>query len=424
MQKKLTVVREIVSWAISRLQPYEQNARLHSDADVRKLSAHVIRHGFNKPIEVDEEGVILCGHRRLAAAQLLGLAEVPVIQHTHLDAARKREYRLADNRLTLEGEWDEAMLAAEMDGIRDGGGELEFTGFSAAELRDLELDVVGIEESPVPDPPAVPVSRQGDLWHLGEHRVLCGDATSLEDLKAVLEGELADCVWTDPPYNVAIGVKDVAEARSRHKRADGLVLLNDSLPAEEFERMIRNALVSLFGALRAGAPVYVAHPDVGGGFFREAFVAAGFYLSGCLIWRKNTFTLGRSDYHWQHEPILYGWKPGAGHTWLGGRDKCTVFDEDKPSTNELHPTMKPVGLVAQMLRNSAAQGAAVLDPFGGSGSTLMACEALGLRARLVELDPRFVDVIARRWQDATGGTAMLAGSEPFAAVAAERGVGE
>lgn len=417
---ELTVVRAIESWPVERLRPYAQNARLHSDADVRKLAAHVIRHGFNKPIEVDEDGVILCGHRRLAAAQVLGMAEVPVILHAHLDAARKREYRLADNRLTLEGEWDETMLAAEMQGIQEEGGDTEFTGFSDSELRDLELEATSVEESPAPEPPQVPVSRRGDLWHLGEHRVICGDATCLDDLKQVLGGQLADCAWTDPPYNVSLGVKDIGESRNRHKRTDGQVILNDSLPPEEFERIIREALAATLASLRAGAPIYVAHPDTGGRFFREAFVSAGFYLSGCLIWRKNTFTLGRSDYHWQHEPILYGWKPGASHTWVGGRDKCTVFDEDKPSTNELHPTMKPVGLVAQMLRNSTRRGARVIDPFGGSGSTLMACEALGLRGYLVELDARFVDVVVRRWQDATGGIALLAGGDAFSDVAAER----
>lgn len=422
--ENLTVVRALESWPIARLKPYKQNARLHSDADVQKLAAHVIRHGFNKPIEVDEEGVILCGHRRLAAAQLLGLNQVPVIQHTHLDDPRKREYRLADNRLTLEGEWDEAMLAAEVEGIRESGGELEFTGFSSSELRELELDAAGIEEPPVPDPPIVPTSRPGDLWCLGVHRVICGDATATSDLEAVLDGQLADCVWTDPPYNVSVGVVNASEARKRHRRTDGLVLLNDSLPTEDFERIIQSAFTAMFDVMRPGAPVYVAHPDAGGRFFRDAFNAAGFYLSACLIWRKNSFSLGRSDYHWQHEPILYGWKPGACHTWLGGRDKSTVFDEDKPHLNDLHPTMKPVGLVAQMLRNSAPHGAIVLDPFGGSGSTLMACDALGLTARLVELDPRFADVIVWRWQEATGGVATLAGGETFEVTASQRGESE
>src|ERR1051326_8135220 len=205
--ENLQVVRALESWPITRLKPYEQNARVHSDHDVQRLAAHVIRHGFNKPIEVDESGVILCGHRRLAAAQLLGLEQVPVIQHTHLDDAKKREYRLADNRLTLEGEWDEAMLAAEMAGIQLDGGDLEFTGFSATELRDLELDAAGVEESPVPELPAFPMSRRGDVWCLGAHRVICGDATAPADLHAVLEGQLADCAWTDPPYNVSVGVR-------------------------------------------------------------------------------------------------------------------------------------------------------------------------------------------------------------------------
>ncbi|HTK30723.1 MAG TPA: site-specific DNA-methyltransferase [Candidatus Saccharimonadaceae bacterium] len=406
----VTIVRKLDSWAIARVRPYEKNARLHSDADVRKLAAHVIRHGFNKPIEVDEEGIILCGHRRLAAAQLLGMARVPVIQHSHLDAARKREYRLADNRLTLEGEWDEELLAAEMEGIREQGGELEFTGFSDAELRDLELDATGIEESPVPEPPAIPISRRVDLWHLGSHRVLCGDATAPSDLGNLLHGELADCVWTDPPYNVAY----------EGKTSERLTIENDRMGPAEFHDFLRLAFSSTFEVTREGAPIYVAHPDTASETFRVAFREAGWELKQCLVWNKNVFVMGRQDYHWKHEPILYGWKPGAAHTWVGGRDKCTVIDMDRPSASPEHPTMKPVALVAAMLRNSAAAGSTVLDPFGGSGSTLMACDALGLQARLLELDPRFVDVIIRRWQDATGEAATLKGVTPFDVVSEQR----
>jgi DNA modification methylase len=340
----------------------------------------------------------------------------------HLTAALKREYRLADNRLTLEGEWDEAMLAAEMDWIREGGGDLAFTGFTDAELRDIELEASGGEEDPVPPPPAIPVSRPGDLWHLGEHRVLCGDATVPGHYSRVLEDRLAQCVWTDPPYNVGIGILDLKQAKQRTRRVDGLEIKNDRMREVEFEGMIDAAFGQMFESMRPGAPIYVAHPDTGGQLFRAAFCRAGFYLSSCLVWNKNTFVMGRSDYHWQHEPILYGWKPGAAHTWVGGRDKATVFNCDRPSTSPEHPTMKPVALVVEMLRNSAPRGALVLDPFAGAGSTLMACDALGASARLIELDPRFVDVIVRRWQEATNQVSTLAGGPSFAVVAERRGI--
>jgi DNA modification methylase len=404
----LRVVDAIAQWPVGQLVPYERNARLHSDHDVQRLAEHISRHGFNKPIEVDEAGVILCGHRRLAAALVLGMTAVPVIQHAHLDEAMKREYRLADNRLTLEGEWDDEMLVAEMAAILQDGGDLAFTGFTDEELTELEADLdreFGDEE--VPDPPETPVSRTGDLWHLGAHRVLCGDSTDASVLRAALQGEEADAVWTDPPYNV-----DYEGTAGK--------IANDAMTPEQFTLFIRSAFESMASVMRVGAPAYVAHPDTGGLLFRGAFVACGFHLSSCLIWRKSAFALGRSDYHWQHEPVLYGWKKGAAHTWFGGRDQSTVFDVDKPSVNDVHPTMKPVPLIVAMLANSAPRGGLVLDPFGGSGSTLMACEQLGMRAALVELDPRYVDVIIERWQEATGGEATLGGNQSFETISRTR----
>jgi DNA modification methylase len=443
---------QIERWPLHRVIPYPGNPRLHTAEEVRKLAAGIVALGFNKPIEVDEDGVILAGHRRLAAARYLELPEVPILQHSHLSDAEKRAYRIADNRLTLEGEWDDGLLAAEFEQIATAGLDVGLTGFAEDELAEILASVAGPEgeaELPVPDPPEVPISRPGDLWHLGDHRLLCGDATKPEHLECLLEGAQADAVWTDPPYNVA------------YEGSAGSIK-NDALSDAEFAAFLGAAFGALISVMRPGAPIYVAHSDTGGYTFRRCFLEAGFKLSSCLIWRKNALVLSRGDYHWQHEPILYGWKPGEAHRWYGSRDKTTivefaappfqqvgedqwqivlgettlivrghdltieparstVFLENKPTASAEHPTMKPVALVARMLANSAMRGAVVLDPFGGSGSTLMACHWLGMKARLLELDPRFVDVTVWRWAEATGGIPTLAGGEPYAAVARSRG---
>jgi DNA modification methylase len=429
------------------LSPYARNARTHSPTQIQKLVASIREFGFINPILVDASGTVVAGHARLSAALELGLDKVPTIELRHLSDAQRRAYVLADNRLALDAGWDERLLAEELAALADEGFGVEVVGFSDAELADL-LEPE-LPEEMVPPAPETPVSTLGDLWILGEHRVLCGDATDADVLDRILAGGSAACVWTDPPYNVA--VEGVAGA-----------MLNDSMSEVAFAKFLKAVFEALIVAMAPGAPIYVAHSDTGGYAFRRAFIEAGFHLASCLIWRKNALVLSRGDYHWQHEPILYGWKPGAAHAWLGGRSRTTileledspfvqiadnawqiragetviivrgealtvesapgtVFLEDKPVSSLEHPTMKPVALIVRMLRNSARSGAVVLDPFGGSGSTLMACEALGMRARLVELDPRFLDVIIRRWQNATGAEATLEGdSRTFAAVATAR----
>jgi DNA modification methylase len=447
-----TIITRIELWRTERLVPLERNPRTHSEAQIAEIAASMREFGFLWPIMVNgETREIVAGNGRYLAAVRLGLPAVPVVEERHLTPVQRRAFIIADNKIALNAGWSEELLAEELPALRDLGFDLGITGFSDEELAELMASVgpeAPAEEAPVPDPPAEPVSRAGDLWLLGEHRVLCGDATRLADLQAVLEGRLADAVWTDPPYNVD------------YEGSAGAIQ-NDALSDADFARFLREAFSSLIQCMRPGAPIYMAHSDTGGFTFRRCFIEAGFKLSSCLIWRKNALVLGRGDYHWKHEPILYGWKPGASHTWFGGRDKTTihefngpafqqvgeqewqialgettlivrgqdltiepvrgtVFYEDKPTSNAEHPTMKPVALIQRMLANSAKRGALVLDPFGGSGSTLMACQHLGFRARLLELDPRFVDVIVWRWQEATGGTARLEGSGTFAAVAEER----
>lgn len=448
------ILTKIELWKPERLIPLEHNPRTHSEAQIAEIAASMREFGFLWPIMVNgKTRRIVAGNGRYAAALRLDLPVVPVVEERHLTPLQRRAFIIADNKIALNAGWASDILAEELPALRDAGIDLALTGFSDEELAAILESVHGpavIEEPPVPDPPLVPASRRGDLWHLGSHRVLCGDATSPVDLELLMAGAPADAVWTDPPYNVA------------YEGSAGSIQ-NDALSDQEFATFLGAAFGALISAMRPGAPIYVAHSDTGGYTFRRCFLEAGFKLSSCLIWRKNSLVLSRGDYHWQHEPILYGWKPGAAHSWYGARDKTTViefaeppfqqvgenewqiplgettlivrgenvtveaargtvFYENKPTVNAEHPTMKPVALVGRMLRNSAKRGAVILDPFGGSGSTLMAAEALGLRARLVELDPRFVDVIVWRWQEATGGTATLAGREPFEVVAAARGV--
>jgi len=446
------IVTRIELWKTERLVPLERNPRTHSEEQIDQIAASMREFGFLWPIMVNGESrQIVAGNGRYLAAVRLGLPLVPVVEERHLTPVQRRAFIIADNKIALNAGWADEILAEELPALRDAGIDLGLTGFSDAELEEILASVggpAGDEELPVPDPPEVPVSRRGDLWNLGNHRVLCGDATSLTDLERVLEGARADAVWTDPPYNVA------------YESAAGSIE-NDALSDEDFAAFLGAAFRALISVMRPGAPIYVAHSDTGGYTFRRSFLEAGFKLSSCLIWRKNALVLSRGDYHWQHEPILYGWKPGAAHRWLGARDKTTivefesapfqqvgeqewqivlgettlivrgenvtvepargtVFYENKPTASAEHPTMKPVRLVARMLANSASRGATVLDPFAGSGSTLMACDALGLKARLIELDPRFVDVIVWRWQEATGGIATLESGEPFTTVAGVR----
>lgn len=468
----------IEHWPIDRLRPYERNARTHDEDQVAKLEASIREFGMVGAIVVRDEviakghGTLMAIRRIYAAGDLLfpapgeqGGAEpfepghVPVLNVSGWSDSQFRAFVIADNRLALDAGWDEDLLAEELLCLQGDGFDIDVLGFSDDELADLlpEFDDEPVaaeptaDEDDVPDAEPVPVARRGDLWRLGRHRLLCGDSTSQAEVGRLLDGRRAACLWTDPPYNV------------NYEGSAGKIL-NDHMGDAEFNAFLAAVFETAHAHLEDGAPAYIAHDDAGpmGVAFRVQFMAAGFHLASCLIWRKNTFVLGRSDYHWQHEPILYGWKKGAAHTWYGDRKKTTVLDdehqlvtrtgeneyqinlgetglivrgdnvevlpvtgsvivEEKPKRNSDHPTMKPVALIERMLRNSAKRGDTVLDLFGGSGSTLIACEKLGMSARLMELDPRFVDVIVRRWQDFTGRVARLDGTdETFAEVEARR----
>ena len=393
---------KVEHWPLDRLVPHARNARTHSEDQVAQIAGSIAEFGFVNPVLVGDDGVIVAGHGRVLAARKLGLSDVPVIVLAHLTPTQRRALMIADNRIAENAGWDEAMLAGELAALKDEDVDLSLLGFDESDIDRLLAgandESADLDE--VPEPPAEPISRPGDLWICGEHRVLCGDATVLADVEKVLGGELADMAFTDPPYNVnyANSTKDKRKGKNRP-------ILNDAL-GEDFGALLYDACVNIL-TLTKGA-IYICMSSSELDRLQKAFREAGGKWSTFVIWAKNTFTLGRSDYQRQYEPILYGWKDGADHYWCGARDQGDVWFIDKPSKNDLHPTMKPVGLVERAIRNSSKSRDIVLDIFGGSGTTLIAAERSGRRARLVELDPKYVDVIVRRWQQTTGGSATHA----------------
>ena len=390
---------QVQIWPIDRLIPYIRNARTHSDAQIAKVAASIKHFGWTNPILVGADNVIIAGHARLLAARKLGLAEVPVIVLGYLDATDRQAYVLADNQIALDAGWDEEMLHLEVTALRDDNFDLDLIGFSKEELdaalADPEETRNGLtDEDTAPEPQETAITVTGDVWLLGEHRLLCGDATVLADVEKVLAGGLADMCFCDPPYGVNYGQTMKDKLRGNERR-----IANDNL-GEHFGPFLKDACTNILAVTKGG--VYICMSSSALHTLHQAFSEAGGHWSTFVIWAKNTFTMGRSDYQRQYEPILYGWKEGTDHFWCGARDQGDVWFVKKPATNDLHPTMKPVELVERALRNSSKTRDTVLDPFGGSGSTLIACEKAGRQARLIELEPKYVDVIIRRWQEFAG----------------------
>ena len=400
------LAERIEHWPTERLLPYARNARLHSPEQVAQIAASIAEFGFVNPCLVGADGILVAGHGRLAAAGKLGLPTVPVVVLDHLTPTQRRALVVADNRLAERATWDEALLRVELEALQEEGFDLDITGFDADDLAALlaaeEPDHTGqAEDDAVPEPPEEPVSRAGDIWQLGPHRLVCGDATTAEGYAHLFaDGEQADMVFTDPPYNVnyANSAKDKLRGKDR-------AILNDNL-GDAFPEFLRSALALLIARCRGA--IYIAMSSSELDALQAAFRAAGGHWSTFVIWAKHTFTLGRADYQRQYEPILYGWPEGAERHWCGDRDQSDVWQVKKPQRNDLHPTMKPVELVERAIRNSSRPGQVVLDPFAGSGTTLIAAEKTGRVARLMELDPKYVDVIVRRWQDWTGQEATRA----------------
>lgn len=380
--------------------PYARNPRNNAHA-VDKVAASIVEFGFKQPIVVDGEGIIVVGHTRHLAAQKIGLKEVPVIRALDLTPVQAKAYRIADNRVADEATWDEDLLGLELSDLQGFGFDLAVTGFDAEELIEyLPMDDPAMDEDQADDAPAVQdvaISTMGTVWCLGPHRLICGDSTDQATYDALLGDERPHLVWQDPPYNVdyANSAKDKLDGKDRP-------ILNDNL-GHGFHDFLLAALTPALA--RCDGAVYIAMSSSELATLQSAFRAAGGHWSTFIIWAKNTFTLGRADYQRQYEPILYGWREGGSHHWCGDRDQGDVWQIKKPAKNDLHPTMKPVELVERCITNSSRPGNLVLDSFGGSGTTLIACERTKRVARLIELDPRYCDVIVRRWQDWTGKSA-------------------
>jgi DNA modification methylase len=388
---------KVETWPINRPIPYARNARKIPQQAIDKVAASIQEFGFRQPIVVDKQGVIVAGHTRLLAAQKLGLEQVPVHIASELSPTQIKAYRLADNRLALEASFDNDLLALELAELRLDDFALELTGFDPDELATMEAlgnstDEGLTDEDEVPPTPETPVTAEGDLWTLGNHRLLCGDSTNLTHVQRLMNGQEADLVVTDPPYNVAY----------EGKTKEALTIKNDRLGDGAFFDFLFQVYTNLYTILKDGAGIYVFHADTEGLNFRRALIESGFKLAQCCVWVKQAMVMGRQDYHWQHEPVLYGWKPTGPHHWYADRKQTTIWKFDRPMRNGEHPTMKPLALVEYPILNSSRQGDVVVDLFGGSGSTLLACEKNARLCRTMELDPKYSDVILQRWTNFTG----------------------
>ena len=397
------VLRDLVieHWPIDKLIPYARNARTHTDAQVAQVAASIVAFGWTNPILVGADGIIIAGHARLLAARKLKMTEVPVIVLDHLNETQRRALVLADNRLALSAGWDEDMLRVELESLKEDAFDLDLVGFTDEEIEDIltgdqtKTGLTEDDESPEPEETALTVA--GDVWVLGEHRLLCGDATVLTDVEKVLAVGLADMVFTDPPYNINY------EGRTKDK----LKIKNDAL-GSKFYDFLKDSSANMLSVCKGAVYICMSSSELH--TIRQAFIDAGGHWSGIIIWVKNHFTLGWGDYRHQYEPIVYGWREGGTHYWCGDRDQADTWMINRPSANREHPTMKPVELVERALRNNSKSRDTILDPFGGSGTTIIACQKMGRQARVIELDPVYCDVIIRRWQAFTGQVARLDGS--------------
>lgn len=394
---------------IDCLVPYENNAKEHTRAQIDAVEASIKEFGFRNPVIVwrNADGMleVVAGHARITAAKNLGIRKVPCVSCDDLSDAQRRAYTLVDNQTTMMTGWDSDMLAYELDVLSD---EFDMTSLGFTDEMVGMADEVEAEDDEMPEVVECRAKR-GEIWQLGAHRIMCGDSTCREDVEKLVGGGFCDLLLTDPPYNVALGQHmRPSELKQLHRRTDGLVIENDSWEDEDaFVQFLKSAFDNAMAALNPGAAFYIWHADNQRMNFLKACEQSGMTIRECLVWAKNTFALGRQDYQWRHEPCLYGWKDGAAHNWYSDRKQSTVLEFDKPSANAEHPTMKPVGLMAYLIQNSTKRGDTVLDVFGGSGSTLIACEETGRKCLSMELDPHYCDVIIARWEELTGEKAVL-----------------
>ena len=378
---------------IDKLIPYVNNARTHSPEQINKLRASLREFGFINPVIVDDKFNIVAGHGRVMAAQAEGIKEIPCVYVDYLTEAQKKAYILADNRMAMDAGWDEEMLRVELEALQDMAFDLSMTGFDDKELADLFKTDEHVEDDDFDLDAALEKAafvKKGDIWTVGRHRLMCGDATSAEDVAKLMDGKKANIIVTDPPYGVSF------------KSSDGLSIQNDSLKGDEFYQFLLQAFKNMADNLTKGGAAYVFHADTEGLNFRKAFIDAGFHLAGCCIWVKNSLVLGRSDYQWQHEPVLYGFLQNGNHPWYSDRKQTTIWNFDKPKRNKNHPTSKPLDLLGYPIQNSSQANGIVIDTFGGSGSTMMACEQTNRICYMMELDEKYASVILRRYVEDGG----------------------
>lgn len=423
--------------SIDKLVPYENNARTHSEEQIHKIANSIKEFGFINPVIIDGNYGVIAGHGRILGAKELGMKTVPCLFVEDLTETQKRAYIIADNKLALDAGWNDEMLRQELKALDDLDFDISITGF---DISDFDFSDQSIEfqeddydvEAKLPE---IPKSKYGDVYQLGKHRLMCGDSTSEEDVNKLIEGAIMDLCVTDPPYNVNYG--SINESGYGKERDNGNKILNDNMDDESFYQFLLAFYTQMVRVLKPGGAFYIFHSDTEGYNFRKALRDAGGELKQNLIWVKNALVLGRQDYQWKHEPCLYGWVPGAGHYFIDDRTQTTVFEdkadldklskeelkemvreiledkipttiihEDKPLKNDVHPTMKPIRLVSRLIKNSSKPKENVIDFFGGSGSTLISCEQLGRKCYMIELDPKYVDVIIDRWETLTGEKAI------------------
>lgn len=389
--EKTTTEMQLVT--IEKLVPYVNNARTHNPQQILKLRSSLREFGFINPIIIDREYNVIAGHGRILAAKEESIKEVPCVFVDYLTPAQKKAYILADNRMAMDAGWDEELLRVEIESLQGADFDVALTGFDEKDIAELfegddgdtqedDFDVDGELKNP-------PVSKGGDVWLLGKHRLVCGDSTKEETYVTLMDGKKANLVVTDPPYNV------------NYEGGAGKIK-NDNMENDKFYQFLLDAFRNMEKVMAADGSIYVFHADTEGLNFRKAFSEAGFYLSGTCIWKKQSLVLGRSPYQWQHEPCLYGWKKKGKHQWYSDRKQTTIWEFDKPKKNGDHPTMKPIPLIAYPIKNSSMSNCIVLDPFGGSGSTLIACEQLGRICHTIELDEKYCDVIVKRYIEQVG----------------------
>ena len=435
---------EIIYKKVQDLIPQINNSRTHSEEQVNQIVASINEFGFTNPLLIDEKDNIIAGHGRLLASKKLKMEEVPCIVLSGLTEAQKKAYIIADNKMALNAGWDEELLKIELENLKELDFDLELTGFNIDELDDIlgkNEEETEIVEDEVPEVPEEPKAKLGDIYQLGNHRLMCGDSTSEEDVIKLMNGEIADLVVTDPPYNVNIGQGggSICSMRIQNHRTDGATIKNDNMDDSEFNVFLIKAFKNIYENLKNGGVFYVWHGQTKSDIFIQTLRKNQLEIREMLIWNKDRLVMGRQDYQWKHEGCVYGWKDGASHYFIDDRKQTTVFEdkkpdikkmkkeeliklleeiysdkhsttiinEERPGVSEEHPTMKPVKLIARQVKNSSRIGEKVLDLFGGSGTTLITCEQLNRKCYMMEYDPHYIDVIIQRWENFTGKKAEL-----------------